>query len=81
MLREAFHPVMRPEREGVDEILMGVGRHPRWLAWLRPSVAQDVIARTDIPVVVMAHGEESSFERYVVPAGLAGLAALLIAAD
>jgi len=40
-----------------------------------------VIARTDIPVAVMAHGKESAFERYVVPAGIAGLAALLIAAD
>jgi nucleotide-binding universal stress UspA family protein len=69
------------EAEGVDEVLMGVGRHPRWLRWLNPSIAQGVIARTDIPVAVMAHGEESAFERYVVPAGIAGLAALLIAAD
>ena len=67
--------------EGVDEILMGVGRHPQWLRWLNPSIAQGVIARTDIAVAVMAHGQESAFERYVVPAGIAGLAALLIAAD
>jgi len=69
------------EAEEADEILMGVGRHPRWLRWLNPSIAQGVIARTDIPVAVMAHGKESAFERYVVPAGIAGLAALLIAAD
>jgi nucleotide-binding universal stress UspA family protein len=69
------------EAEDVDEILMGVGRHPRWLRWLNPSIAQDVIARTDIPVAVMAHGEESRFERYVIPIWIAGLAALLIATE
>lgn len=69
------------EAEGVDEILMGVGRRPQWIRWLNPSIAQGVIARTDTPVAVMAHGEQSRFERYVVPAGIAGLAALLIAAD
>jgi len=69
------------EAEDVDEILMGVGRHPRWVRWLNPSIAQGVIARTDIPVAVMAHGEQSSLERYLVPVGIAGFAALLIAAD
>ena len=69
------------EAEDVDEILMGVGRHPRWLRWLKPAIPRGVSARTDIPVAVMAHGEESPFERYVVPVGIAGLAALLIAAD
>ena len=51
------------EREGVDEIMMGVGRHPAWLRWLNPSIAQGVMARTDIP------------------AGVAGLAALLFTAE
>jgi nucleotide-binding universal stress UspA family protein len=69
------------EGEGVDEILMGVGRRPRWLRWLNPSIAQGVIARTGIPVAVMGHGEESPFERYLVPVGIAGLAALLMATD
>jgi len=69
------------EAERVDEILMGVGRHPRWVRWLNPSIAQGVIALTDIPVAVMAHGEQSPFERYLVPVGIAGLAALLISAD
>lgn len=69
------------EAEDVDEILMGVGRHSRWVRWLNPSIARGVIARTDIPVAVMAHGEESPFERYAVPVGIAGLAALLIASD
>ena len=69
------------EAEGVNEILIGAGRHPWWLRWLDPSVAQGVIARTDIPVTVMARGEAGPFERYVVPVGIAGLAALLLAAD
>jgi nucleotide-binding universal stress UspA family protein len=69
------------EAEGVDEILIGVARHPRWVRWLNPSIADGVAARTDIPVAVTAHGEESPFERYVVPVGIAGLAALLLVAD
>src|SRR5262245_13475468 len=69
------------ESEDVDEILMGVGRHPRWLRWLNPSIAQGVIARTDIPVAVMARGEAGPFERYLVPVGIAGLAALLLAVE
>lgn len=66
------------EREKVDEIVMGTGRHPQWLRWLNPSIAQAVMERTDIPVTVMARGRAGAFERYALPAGLAGLAALLI---
>jgi nucleotide-binding universal stress UspA family protein len=69
------------EAEEVDAILIGVGKHPWWVRWLRPSVARGVIARTGIPVTVMQHGEENPFERYVVPVGIAGLAALLIVTD
>ena len=69
------------ERERVDEVIMGVGRHPEWLRWFNPSIAQGVMARTDIPVTVLARGQAGAFERYVVPAGVAGLAALLIAVE
>ena len=69
------------ERERVDEIVMGVGRHPRWLRWLNPSIAQDVMQRTDIPVTVLARGQVSRLERYAVPAGIAGIAALLLSVD
>ena len=44
------------EREQVDEIMMGVGRHPAWLRWVNPSIAQGVMARTDIAVTVFARG-------------------------
>jgi nucleotide-binding universal stress UspA family protein len=85
----AFAEVGRPaeriaavaEREQVDEIMMGVGRHPGWLRWLNPSIAQGVMARTDIPVSVLARGQPGALERYALPAGVAGLAALLIAGE
>jgi nucleotide-binding universal stress UspA family protein len=69
------------EREGVDEIMMGVGRHPAWLRWLNPSIAQGVMARTDIPVTVFARGRPGALERFALPAGVAGLAALLLTAE
>jgi nucleotide-binding universal stress UspA family protein len=69
------------EREQVSEVMMGVGRHPAWLRWLNPSIAQAVMERTDIPVTVLARGQAGAFERYAVPAGVAGLAALLLAAE
>ena len=68
-------------RQQVDEIVMGVGRHPRWLRWLNPSIAQEVMQRTDIPVTVLARGRVSRLQRYAVPAGVVGLAALLLSAD
>jgi len=69
------------EREGVDEIMMGVGRHPEWLRWVNPSIAQGVMARTDVGVTVFARGQVGMLQRYAVPAGVAGLAALLLAAE
>jgi nucleotide-binding universal stress UspA family protein len=69
------------EREKVDEVMMGVGRHPAWLRWVNPSIAQGVMERTDIPVTVLARGRAGAFERYAVPAGVAGLAALLLAGE
>lgn len=69
------------ERERVDEVMMGVGRHPEWLRWVNPSIAQGVMARTDIPVTVFARGQVGALQRYAFPAGVAGLAALLIAGE
>lgn len=69
------------EREHVDEIMMGVGRHPAWLRWLNPSIAQGVMGRTDIPVTIFARGRSGAFERFALPAGVAGLAALLLTAE
>lgn len=69
------------ERECVDEVMIGVGRHPAWLRWVNPSIAQGVMELTDIPVTVLARGRAGAFERYALPAGLASLAALLYAAE
>lgn len=72
------------EAQHVDEILMGVGRHPQWLGWLLPSTPRAVVAHTDVPVAVMARGKASAAERYLLWAGLAGaagIAAFLLAAD
>jgi nucleotide-binding universal stress UspA family protein len=68
-------------REHVDEIVMGVGRHPEWLRWLNPSISRGVMARTDIPVTVLNRGRVGLIERYAVPAGAASLAALFMAAE
>jgi nucleotide-binding universal stress UspA family protein len=69
------------EREQVNEVIMGVGRHPAWLRWVNPSIAHGVMERTDIPVTVFARGKAGNFERYAVPVGVAGLAALLLATE
>jgi nucleotide-binding universal stress UspA family protein len=69
------------ERENVDEVMIGVGRHPAWLRWVNPSIAQAVMELTDIPVTVLARGRAGAFERFALPAGLAGIAALLYAAE
>ena len=69
------------QREAVDEIVMGVGRHPQWLRWLNPSIAQGVMARTDIPVTVLARGHVGALSRYGVPAGIVGIAAVLWAVE
>lgn len=67
--------------ERVDEIMIGAGRHPAWLRWLSPSVAQAVLARTDLPVTVFARGRQSTLGRYAIPAGVAGLAALMLTGE
>lgn len=69
------------EAERVDEVMIGVGRHPAWLRFVNPSIAQEVMALTDIPVTVLARGRAGAFERFALPAGLAGLAVLLYAAE
>ena len=69
------------EREEVDEIVMGVGRHPAWLRWFNPSIAQGVMERTDIPVTVLTRGRAGAMERYALPAAVTGIAAILLSAE
>ncbi|HMH17990.1 MAG TPA: universal stress protein [Burkholderiales bacterium] len=71
------------EAERVDRILLGVGPQSKWLQWLIPSIPQILAARTNVPLTLVARSGESSFDRYFVPAGVAGialLAGLLLAA-
>jgi nucleotide-binding universal stress UspA family protein len=73
------------DAQRVDEILMGVGRHPQSLAWLYPSMPRAVAAHTDVPVVVLARGKASKTDRYLlwasIAGGVAGIAALLLSVD
>jgi nucleotide-binding universal stress UspA family protein len=64
------------EAQSVDEILMGVRRHPHSLAWLYPSMPRAIAEHTDVPVVVLARGPVSKTERYLLWAGLAGAAGI-----
>jgi nucleotide-binding universal stress UspA family protein len=66
---ELGHPAERiaavAERERVDEIMIGVGRHPAWLRLLgAPSIARRVMALSDIPVSLFS----SAAARAVPPA-------------
>jgi len=60
--RPAERIVAVAEREQVDQIMIGVGRHPQWLG-------------------VLARGQAGLLERYALPAGLAGVAALILSAE
>ena len=44
------------EAQRVDQVLMGVRRHPRGLQGLLPSMPQAVVALTDVPVLVLGRG-------------------------
>jgi nucleotide-binding universal stress UspA family protein len=69
------------EREAVDEIVIGVGRYPEWVRWVNPSIAEAVMARTDIPLTVLSRGRAGALQRYALPIGIAGLAAILWAVE
>jgi len=72
------------ESQRVDEILMSVRRWPEWLGWLLPSMPRAVVARTDVPVLVLGRGRPGAAEDYLLwasLAGVAGLCAFLLAAN
>jgi len=73
------------EAEDADQILVGVAPPSQWLHWMMlPSLPQRVALRTGIPVVSVPGGSEAPIERYLVRAGVAGialLAGLLLAAN
>ena len=68
------------EREQVDEVMMGVGRHPvAALAEPFDRAGGDGAHRHPGDRPRARHA--GAFERYAVPAGVAGLAALLLAVE
>jgi nucleotide-binding universal stress UspA family protein len=69
------------EQERVDQIIIGAGRQPEWLRRLFSSLADCVMARTDIPVTVLQLGHVGLLERYGVPAGALWLAAWFLVAE
>jgi len=72
------------ESQRVDEILVGVRRWPEWLGWLLPSMPRAIVARTDVPVLVLGRGGAAAAQSYLLwasLAGVAGLCAFLLAAD
>jgi len=51
------------EAERVDDILVGERRRPQWLRWFMRSPAEEIAARTDIPVTVIASGRKEQAAR------------------
>ena len=67
-------------RLGVSEIVMGTARKNSLTRLLEDSVTLRVIETAQMPVEVVAGEAVSKIERFGVPAGAAGLIALLFAA-
>jgi len=68
-------------RVDADRIVLGAAR--RWSATRlgEDSVIQALLEAAPVPVTLVSGNSVSPVERYAVPAGLAGLAALLLTAE
>jgi YjbE family integral membrane protein len=67
-------------RLGVSEIVMGTARKNSLTRLIEDSVSQRVIETAAMPVKIVPGETVSKLERFGVPAGLAGLIALVLAA-
>ncbi|HEX6138663.1 MAG TPA: universal stress protein [Casimicrobiaceae bacterium] len=67
-------------RLACDCIVIGVARRSALLRLLEDAVVDQVLARTSVPVVVIAGEPVSMAERYGLPAGIGAVLALLLAA-
>jgi len=74
-IREVAH------RVAADRIVMGAARAWSATRLREDSVIQEVLETTRIPVTLVSGKSVSPVERYAVSAGMAGLAALLLAAE
>ena len=68
------------DRLGVSEIVMGTARKNSLTRLIQDSVSQRVIETAAMPVKIVPGETVSKLERFGVPAGLAGLIALVLAA-
>ena len=68
------------DRLGVSEIVMGTARKNSLTRLIEDSVSQRVIETAAMPVKIVPGETVSKLERFGVPAGLAGLIALVLAA-
>ena len=65
-------------RLNVDRIVLGTARHWSATRLAEDSVIEKVMGSAPVPVIVVAGRSVSPLERYALPAGLVGLAALLL---
>lgn len=65
----------------VDEIVMGTSRKNAFTRLVAGSVTNQVMAIADVPVELIASGEESAAEKYGLPAGIGATLTLLLVAS
>lgn len=65
-------------RLNVDRIVLGTARHWSVTRLAEDSVVEKVMDGAPVPVTVVAGRSVSPLERYALPAGAAGIAALLL---
>lgn len=66
-------------RLGCSQIILGSQRNNAFSRFLRNSVTSKLLARSEIPVEVVLHGEASKFQRWVLPAGAGAVMIAMIA--
>lgn len=66
---------------GADEIVIGTGRKNSFTRLIEGSVTNQVMELADVPVEVIANGEESKLEKYGLPAGIGAALTLLVVAN
>ena len=66
---------------GVGEIVIGTGRKNSFTRLIEGSLTNRVMEISDVPVEVIAQGEESKLDKYGLPAGIGAALTLLIVAN
>jgi nucleotide-binding universal stress UspA family protein len=66
---------------GANEIVIGTGRKNSFTRLIEGSLTNRVMEISDVPVEVIAQGEESKLEKYGLPAGIGAALTLLFVAN